>query len=82
MIKQKSEYEPIKLKNEQSNDSIISMANVETQNNPENITTNKFSIKMEDNKDLMNNMKAMWENTLATTQTSDLNSSDQGRLTV
>lgn len=81
ILKQQSEYEPIRLKNEQSNDSMTSMTNLETQNSPINTTnTNKSPVELEENKDLLNNMKAMWENTLAATQSGDFNSSEQGRL--
>lgn len=59
------------------------MTNIETQNTPMNVqATHKSPVEMEENKDLMNNMKAIWETTLAASQTSDLNSSEQGKLTV
>lgn len=54
------------------------MTNVETQNTPTNTTVTKSPVDMEENKDLINNMKAIWENTIAASQSGDLNSSEQG----
>lgn len=58
------------------------MTNAEAHNNTTiNVsTTNKSPVEMEENKDLMNNMKTIWENTIAATQSGDLNSSEQGNL--